>query len=113
MLLGVSQINTGEAVFRVGEFVPNLRGSTEGILIRIAEDNNQFIHTLDGGEFTFQVPIISNFGENIDYIKRQSWQQSCRFSNSISNLNISLYDIDGNPLPAQTPEWILTIRRQF
>ncbi|MCK5610734.1 hypothetical protein KAR91_53165 [Candidatus Pacearchaeota archaeon] len=113
LLLGVGQVDTPEAVTQDGTFVPSLRGATEGILIKIAEDNNQFVHTMAGDEFTFQIPIESNFGDNIDYVKRQSWQQVCRFSNQISNLNISLFNIDGGALPSTTPEWSMSIRRLF
>ena len=113
-LLGVPQQDSlAPAATQDGLYVPTLRSDTEGLLIKLFEDNLLQVRLLNGGEFSFFIPVESDFGENIDYVKRAAFSQTVKFTNSISILNVSLFDIDGNLLPTDTPEYVLTLRRLF
>jgi hypothetical protein len=113
-LLGVPQKDTlAPAASITGQYVPTLRGATEGLLIKLFEDNLQQVRLLNGGEFSFFIPVETSFGQNLDYIKRAAFSQSVKFSNTINILNISLFDIDGELLQSTTPEYVLTLRRLF
>ena len=113
-LIGVPQQDSlAPAAFQTGLYVPTLRGDTEGLLIKLFEDNLQQVRLLNGFECSFFIPVESAFGENIDFVKRAAFSQTVKFTNSISILNVSLFDIDGNLLPTTTPEYVLTLRRLF
>lgn len=113
-LLGVPQKDTIIAAASItGDYVPSLRGATEAIIIKLFEDNFQQVRLLNGLEASFFIPLESSFGENLDYVKRAAFSQNVKFTNSISILNISLFDIDGFALPSTTPEYVLTLRRLF
>lgn len=113
-VLGVAQVNSlGEAASIDGSYVPTLRSGAESILIKLSEDGLQQVRLINGGEFSFFVPLDTSFGEDIDYVKRAAFSQSVKFTNQISILNVSLYDIEGEQLPSNTPEYVLTLRRMF
>ena len=113
-LLGLPQRDSlAPAGNHIGDYVPTLRGDTEGLLIKLFEDNFQQVRLLNGFECSFFIPVESGFGENIDFVKRAAFSQTVKFTNSISILNVSLFDIDGNLLPVDTPEYVLTLRRLF
>lgn len=113
-LLGLPQRDSlAPSTNHIGDYVPTLRGDTEGLIIKVFEDNLQQVRLLNGFEASFFIPVESAFGENIDFIKRAAFSQTVKFTNSISILNVSLFDIDGNLLPSTTPEYVLTLRRLF
>ena len=113
-VLGVAQVNSlGEAASIDGTYVPTLRSGTEAVLIKLSEDGLQQVRLINGGEFSFFVPLDTSFGEDIDYVKRAAFSQTVKFTNQISILNVSLYDIEGESLPSNTPEYVITLRRMF
>ncbi len=110
-LLGHSAVDTAPAVSIVGDQIPDLRSHTH-ILITIAEEGSRKVTIVDGSEFSLMVPIVSDFGEDIEMRKARDYTQTIVFVSNVTTLNVSLFTEDGVVLLNSAP-WVLSLRKLF
>ena len=79
---------------------------------KIVQDGQNAVTALTGVEYTFTVPLVGAYQEDIDSTKQLTFSQTMTLSTNVNNLEVELFTEDGNAL-VNTPQYQLSIRKLF
>jgi len=113
LLLGFLAVDTADAPSVVGTVGADLDPHSN-LLIDIEEDALKNVTLVDGTEFSLIVPLNAPYGEEINGMKAETFNQTVQFAANFNQLNVNLFTEDGVVLPAvNAAQYELIIRRVF
>ncbi len=111
-LVGHTATNPTAAASIVGDLVPNNTLHTH-LYISIPQDGTKALTVMNGTEYSFMIPIDSNFGDPIRFKKEEAYTQTLSFGpNNFTIIQIDTYTEDGSVL-LNPQEYILVLRKLF
>lgn len=113
LLLGFSSVNTASAASLTGDIGADLDPHSN-LLINIAEDSLKNVTLVNGTEHSLIVPLDAPYGDEINGMKNQTFNQTVNFASQMNQLNVSLFTEDGVALPVvNAAQYELILRRLF
>lgn len=110
-LLGLNEVDPGQAGSLVGDFIPDLFLHSH-LLVSLTNDGNEHVTLMNALEFSLIIPLNESFGERLGARKLINYQQTVFYSNTVSTITISLFTEDGVAL-VNAPRYVLSIRKLF
>ena len=84
------------------------------LLVDITEDSLKNVTLVNGTEHSLIIPLVGGYGDEIDGLKNQTFNQTVNFASQMNQLNISLFTEDGVALPViNAAQYELILRRLF
>lgn len=108
-LLGMDEFDDVLAISHTSDYPVDLKNHGN-IIIRIPEEGRKDVSILDGSDYSFLIPLNSDFGEHIHHRKEVHYQQLIEFVSNVSVINVDLYTGDGVAL-VNSPDYELVLRR--
>ena len=113
LLLGFNEVDTVDSAN-----VDSTRGTDldphSNLLISITEDSLKNVTLVNGTEFSLIVPLNVPYGDQMDSLKADTFNQTVRFVNTMNQLNVSLFTEDGVVLPdLNASQYELILRKVF
>lgn len=113
LLFGYSAVDTADAASVVGDIGADLDPHSN-LLVDIAEDALKNVTLVDATEHSLIVPLDAPYGEEINGMKNETFNQTVQFVNSMNILTVTLRTEDGVLLPeVNAAQYELILRRLF